>query len=139
MESAILTDTGWISIYPLTELDTSTPIHEGDTIHVSLHEYLPREYGEEFFSRMEADVQTAMPVLPNTENAHQVLSSLSYYSLGNAEAMGRLFARSNPTVSDCELVGMMLYYNEANHLVDDRLNPSNQLIFLYKYVSDAIP
>ena len=139
MESAILTDTGWISIYPVTELDTSTPIHEGDTIHVSLHEYLPREYGEEFFSRMEADVQAAMPVLPNTENAHQLLSSLSYYSLGNAEAMGRVFARSNPTVSDCELVGMMLYYNDANHLVDDHLNPSNQLIFIDKYISDAIP
>lgn len=130
-ETVIMDKGEFFILYLDSNLDTSSPIHEGDVVHFSVSDWAKKYFGEEFFTRTEADIPVKLSTLPNQENAHAVFTSLSSIELNRLDRYDK--------ETTWELVGMMLYYNNPDHEIENTQNPQNQLICVYKCSNDAMP
>lgn len=125
-------DHTWYLLDLQTTHNMETPVQEGEPIHVIFD-------SPSLNLHMEADIPVTLPTLPNKENAAEALAAIPLTTLGSAEELARLCIRSKEKVTDWEVAGTMLYYNDAGHTVDNRENPHNQLIFVFRYMNDEIP
>lgn len=119
----------------------------GDTFHLSLDEsdvsrYV-KEYGENVFTRTEADVKLErIGYLPTGDNAADVFKYMDEECLDNVDYAAKdLMDEVTKSETSVERIGMMFFYDDEGVLErrDSSYKFYNQIVFIYKVTNGSHP